>query len=257
MTRWIELDGVVNMRDLGGLPTRGGRTTREGRLIRSDNLQDLSVGDVRRLVDELGVSDVVDLRSHVEYEATGAGPLRATALTHHHHSLLLEDRDPDETVEQALAVRWGRQDDSPRDGAFWARHYTGYLTRRPDSVAAALAAIRDSAGGTVVHCAAGKDRTGTVVGMALAVAGVPDEEIIADYVLTAERLERIIDRLIEVEPYRRSLPTHTLEEQLPRAESMAAVLTHLDDEYGGTIGWLEAAGWTREQVRRLRDRLVG
>ena len=93
--------------------------------------------------------------------------------------------------------------------------------------------------------------------MALAVAGVPDEEIVADYVLTAGRLERIIDRLIEVEPYRRSLPTHTLEEQLPRAESMAAVLAHLDEEFGGTIGWLEAAGWTQEEVTRLRDRLVG
>ena len=257
MTRWIELDGVVNMRDLGGLPTRDGRTTREGRLIRSDNLQGLSEGDVRHLVEVLGVTDVVDLRSHVEHEVTGAGPLRSTPLTHHHHSLLREDLGADETVEEALAVRWGRGDPAPRDGAFWARHYTGYLTRRPDSVAAALAAIRDSAGGTVVHCAAGKDRTGTVVGMALAVAGVPDEEIVADYVLTAGRLERIIDRLIEVEPYRRSLPTHTLEEQLPRAESMAAVLAHLDEEFGGTIGWLEAAGWTQEEVTRLRDRLVG
>ena len=71
MTRWIELDGVVNMRDLGGLPTRDGRTTREGRLIRSDNLQDLSEGDVRHLVEVLGVTDVVDLRSHVEHEVTG------------------------------------------------------------------------------------------------------------------------------------------------------------------------------------------
>ena len=80
MTRWIELDGVVNMRDLGGLPTRDGRTTREGRLIRSDNLQDLSEGDVRHLVEVLGVTDVVDLRSHVEHEVTGAGPLRISGL---------------------------------------------------------------------------------------------------------------------------------------------------------------------------------
>ena len=117
MTRWIELDGVVNMRDLGGLPTRDGRTTREGRLIRSDNLQDLSEGDVRHLVEVLGVTDVVDLRSHVEHEVTGAGPLRSTPLTHHHHSLLREDLGADETVEEALAVRWGRGDPAPRDGA--------------------------------------------------------------------------------------------------------------------------------------------
>jgi protein-tyrosine phosphatase len=55
--RWIELDGLVNMRDLGGLPTRDGGSTTPGRLIRSDNLQDLSEADVSRLVDELGVSD--------------------------------------------------------------------------------------------------------------------------------------------------------------------------------------------------------
>ena len=256
MTRWIELDGVVNMRDLGGLPTRDGRVTHEGRLIRSDNLQDLSEGDVRRLIDEVGVTDVVDLRSNVEYEVTGQGPLRTTPLTHHHFSLLAEDQSSDQTVEEALALRWGRDDPTPRDGTFWARHYTGYLSKRPDSVAAALAAVRDSAGGAVVHCAAGKDRTGTVVGMALAVAGVPEEEIIADYVRTAERLEQIIDRLIRVEPYSRSLPTHTLEEQLPRAESMEAVLTHLDTGFGGTVGWLTQAGWSEEQVEGLRTRLV-
>lgn len=256
MTRWIELDGVVNMRDLGGLPTRDGRGTREGRLIRSDNLQDLSEGDVRRLIEEVGVSDVVDLRSTVEYEVTGQGPLRATSLTHHHFSLLAEDQDPDRTVEEALALRWGRDESTPRDGDFWGRHYTGYLTKRPDSVAAALAAVRDSAGGAVVHCAAGKDRTGTVVGMALSVAGVPEEEIISDYVRSAERLERIMGRLIEVEPYKRSLPNHTLDEQLPRAESMEAVLTHLDEGYGGTIGWLTASGWTEADVEALRVRLT-
>lgn len=256
MTQWIELDGVVNMRDLGGLPTRDGRVTRQGRLIRSDNLQDLSEGDVRRLIDEVGVTDVVDLRSQVEYEVTGEGPLRATPLTHHHFSLLAEDQGADRTVEEALALRWGRDDPTPRDATFWARHYTGYLTSRPDSVAAALAVVRDSSGGAVVHCAAGKDRTGTVVGMALAAAGVPEEEIIADYVRTAERLERIIDRLIRVEPYSRSLPTHTLEEQLPRAEAMEAVLTHLDEGYGGTVGWLRASGWTVADVEALRVHLT-
>ncbi|KRE37929.1 protein tyrosine phosphatase [Janibacter sp. Soil728] len=256
MTRWIDLDGVVNMRDLGGLPTRDGRRTREGRLIRSDNLQDLSEGDVARLIDEVGVTDVVDLRSNVEYEVTGQGPLRATPLVHHHFSLLAEDQDPDKTVEEALALRWGQEESAPRDGAFWGRHYTGYLTKRPDSVAAALAAVRDSAGGAVVHCAAGKDRTGTVVGMALSVAGVPEEEIISDYVRTAERLERIMERLVRVEPYNRALPTHTLEEQLPRAESMEAVLTHLDEGYGGAVGWLTASGWTDADVEALRVHLT-
>ena len=74
--RWIELDGLVNMRDLGGLPTRDGGRTASGRLIRSDNLQDLTDADVARLVDELGVSDIIDLRAEVEVHLEGPGPLR-------------------------------------------------------------------------------------------------------------------------------------------------------------------------------------
>ncbi len=74
--RWIELDGIVNMRDLGGLPTRGGGHTASGRLIRSDNLQDLTETDVEHLVEELGVTDVVDLRTGTELHLEGPGPLR-------------------------------------------------------------------------------------------------------------------------------------------------------------------------------------
>ena len=62
MRQWIELDGVANLRDLGGLPTGDGRTVRSGRLLRSDNLQDLTRADIDRLL-ELGLTDVIDLRS--------------------------------------------------------------------------------------------------------------------------------------------------------------------------------------------------
>ena len=78
--RWIELDGLVNMRDLGGLPTRDGGRTASGRLIRSDNLQDLTDADVARLVDELGVSDIIDLRTgkgwSVELVGVATTPMR-------------------------------------------------------------------------------------------------------------------------------------------------------------------------------------
>ena len=71
--RWIDLEGVVNMRDVGGLPTRGGGRTAYGRLIRSDNLQDLTDASVTRLIGELGVTDIVDLRSETEMHLTGPG----------------------------------------------------------------------------------------------------------------------------------------------------------------------------------------
>ena len=81
---WIELEGAANVRDVGGLPTVDGRTTRPGVLLRADNLQDLTEADVRRLVDDLRVRTVLDLRSTGELHLTGPGPLRATDVVHHH-----------------------------------------------------------------------------------------------------------------------------------------------------------------------------
>ena len=66
--RWIALQGAANVRDLGGLPLRGGGATAPGVLLRADNLQGLTARDVHRLVGELGVRAVVDLRTAVEVE---------------------------------------------------------------------------------------------------------------------------------------------------------------------------------------------
>ncbi len=255
--RWIELDGIVNMRDLGGLPTRGGGHTASGRLIRSDNLQDLTEADVQRLVDELGVTDIVDLRTGTELHLEGPGPLRRVeSLTHHHHSLI-QERAPDESVAAvgARALPW-RDDDPVRDASFWTEHYLGYLARRPDSVAAALEVVATAQGAVVVHCAAGKDRTGTVVAMALDVAGVPHDEIVADYVLTGERLEQIVGRLMPRDAYGPALAKQKLADQLPRAESIRAILDAVDEGWGGAGGWLLAHGWSEAEVDRLRRRLT-
>lgn len=254
LDRWVELDGVVNMRDAGGLPTRDGRMIQPGRLLRSDNLQDLSESDVRRLVDELGVSDIVDLRSDTEVSTEGPGPLwEVESLTHHHHSLFGDGRKV--TAEQALAMP--EHSTRPvRDAQFWSDHYLGYLSTRPDSVSAALDVVSRSTGATVIHCAAGKDRTGTVTALALDVAGVPREAIIEDYALTGERLERIIARLMPRDLYGKALSQQSVEDQLPRPETMATIFDTLESEFGGGEGWLRAQGWTDEDIARLRDRLT-
>lgn len=254
MQRWIELDGVVNMRDLGGLPTRDGGEVQPRRLIRSDNLQDLTPADVRQLLEEVGVSDVVDLRSHRELHLTGDGPLRATPLRHHHHSFF-PDPQPDDPPPDTL-IRRDRAERPPADADYWSQHYRGYLARRPDSVAAALSVVATAPGATIVHCAAGKDRTGTVIGLALLVAGVPREEIVADYVLTSERLEQIVGRLVEAEAYRDLLAGRPLSDQEPLAESMEQLLDMVENDFGGAGAWLRAQGWTEDEIARLRARLV-
>jgi protein-tyrosine phosphatase len=256
--RWIELDGLVNMRDVGGLPIRGGGRTAQGRLIRSDNLQDLSDADVARLVDELGVTDIVDLRSETEVHLEGPGPLRRLeSLAHHHHSLATERRarSAEEVARHALLVREAG-DRTPKDHAFWAEHYLGYLAKRPDSVSAALRVVAEARGAVVVHCAAGKDRTGTVVALALDVAGVPREEIVADYVLSAERIEAIIGRLLPRDAYGPVLRHEHIDEQTPRAEVVTRVLDAVGGRWGGAAGWLLDQGWSDADVERLRERLT-
>ena len=77
---WIDLDGTANTRDVGGLPTIDGGHTASRRLLRSDNLQDLSPEDVRRLVDDYGVRTVADLRADIEIRAGGPGPMTREPL---------------------------------------------------------------------------------------------------------------------------------------------------------------------------------
>ena len=215
LPNWIELDGVVNMRDLGGMVTADGDTVRPRRLLRSDNLQDLTPEAVDTLVTRYGVTDIVDLRTHVELAKEGDGPLRAVAgITHHHHTLYREDTDesgipaaeralPWETDERRELTAARRDPDQDRaHDRFWSEHYLSYLASRPDSVVAALDAIASSEGAAVVHCAAGKDRTGTVVGLALKVVDVPDELVIADFAASAQRVAAIMDRLRPARPTR-------------------------------------------------------
>jgi protein-tyrosine phosphatase len=244
--RWVTLDGVVNMRDLGGLPTVGGGHVQPRRLIRSDDLQQLTATDATRLVDDFGVTDIVDLRTESELHLGGPGPLRAMeSLTHHHHALHRNAPGHHATPPTPVENRpvGGRR----RDQHFWAEHYLGYLTHRPDAVSAALHVVADARGATVVHCAAGKDRTGTVIALALDVAGVPHDDIVADYLLTAERLDAILAR---------SPHPHVADDERPRAESIGGFLTALDERRGGAAGWLRTHGWPDDDITRLRDRLT-
>jgi protein-tyrosine phosphatase len=253
---WIELENAVNARDVGGLPAGGGTRTRPGRLVRSDNLQDLSPSDVRTLVDEMGVTTVVDLRSGGEVAGEGPGPLKALAsVTHHNLSLLPEAGEMTDVAKDALALNRER---ALRRG--WSdvpvAFYLGYLEDRPDSVVGALRVVAEAPGTALVHCAAGKDRTGVVVAMALSAVGVDRAAVIADYVATGERIELVLGRLRASPTYAADIDDVPAHEHDPRPEIMSTVLAHLDETHGGPLGWLRAHGFTAADETRLRAKLL-
>lgn len=258
---WLDLDGTANSRDLAGLPTADGRSVRPHRLIRSDNLQNLSDRDVRTLVDDIGVRAVADLRTGVEVANEGDGPLLANEAVDVVHLSLFPESGKHTDVAAAdgpVVLPWQdrevRTDGAKRQGA--SAVYLGYLDDRADSVLAALRLIAYSPGATVVHCAAGKDRTGTIVALALTEAGVTREAIVADYVRSGERMEAIFARLRSTRTYVDDLAGEDADKHRPKALTMERLLEAIDEEFGGVAAWLRSHGWTEQDAAALRHKLL-
>jgi protein tyrosine/serine phosphatase len=264
---WLPLDGAANARDLGDLPTDDGTGTARHRLLRSDNLQGLTPGDVRLLVDGIGLRTVVDLRTDVEVALEGPGPLTREPEVDIRHLTLFPESGKRTDVDADTVLPWQEDgeddrrrspmgDGLPDPGSTAVAFYLGYLRDRPDNIAAALRTIASSDGATVVHCAAGKDRTGVVIALALSVAGVLRDRIVADYAATAERMTPLLARLKSSETYREDLDSRPDDSHRPRAQTMETLLGYLDEHAGGPLGWLAAAGFGPQDAARLRARLV-
>jgi protein tyrosine/serine phosphatase len=265
--RWIVLEGAVNVRDLGGLPTADGGVTAFGRVLRSDNLQALTPSDIGLLVGDLKLRRVVDLRSHAEVTLEGPGPLaEVPEVSIHHHTLFAEggirtdaaaDTAPDADVIADAVLPWTRRTEAEIAARVADGFYYGYLRDRPDSVLAALRAMARDDGAAIVHCAAGKDRTGVLCALALEVAGVTREAIIADYVATGERMPQILARLRGSETYRDDVDSVPTDHHIPRSEYLTRFLDVLDRRHGGPLAWLADHGWTAADDDALRGRLLG
>lgn len=253
---WIELEGAANVRDLGGLPTEDGGEIVPGRMLRSDNLQGLTPRDVARLVDDIGVTTIIDLRTPGEVELEGPGPLDAVpGVRHAHHPVLPELGSRTDAVAEALLVKKVAADRARYPDDITCGHYLGYLEDRPEEVTAALRSIATSAGAAIVHCAAGKDRTGVLVAMALTAAGVGSEAVIDDYTATADRLDAVLDRLRASATYAADMNSRPASAHMPRPETMKAFLGQLDVRYGGLSQWLSDHGFGSGELGLLRARL--
>ncbi|WP_238164323.1 tyrosine-protein phosphatase [Kribbella pittospori] len=205
----------TNARDLGGLPLTDGGRIRAGALVRSDNLDQLTDAGIAA-VRAAGVSRIVDLRSGWECEKF------PSPFTHDDRWLnvpLTDPADPDVSTSELF------------------EQYRILIDDYPDRFASAITAIAEAPPGCVVlTCHAGKDRTGLVTALALALTGVPPAAIATDYAIT---------NLTESRPGF----------DLPTAETMLRVLAHLDAAYGGPIPYVVQAGAATTHLASLTTRL--
>jgi protein-tyrosine phosphatase len=235
--RHILLAGTYNLRDLGGYPTGDGAAVRWHKLYRSDGLHRLEEDGTAALAG-LNLSTIVDLRSEleVEYAPSATTGLPARKL---HQPLLVGDLATLPTELDAI--------------------YRYMIDERGDAIGAAVKELcAPGALPALVHCSAGKDRTGIVIALILAVLGVPDELIGADYSLSAAYLDpdstAVIGRLKAT-----GLGDGVTSELLASPPKLILnVLAWARTAGGGSVdGYLAVHGVSAAQLAALRSALVG
>jgi len=241
--RLVPLSGAFNFRDLGGYQGLGGRTTRWGTLFRSDTLHELTEGDVD-LLRSLGLATVIDLRTSAELASTGRGPLAPEPMAYRHLSLI---RDGEGEAVAAPAPA----------GEDLAERYLWYLDSGRQSLVDALELMSEPARLPLVfHCAAGKDRTGVLAALVLEILGVDADVIVADYVITAGRMELILGRYRSDPLLAERMAKVPASRFSVEADTMVRFLDELADRFGGPRAWALASGVAPEALERMEQLLL-
>jgi protein-tyrosine phosphatase len=243
--RKLEWPNCLNARDLGGLPTKDGRLTRMGSLVRSDMLANLTADGKQDLLD-YGVRTIVDLRGdeeivedpHPEFEPGGDAPQYVRP----------PQRDPRWEMEiDPMAVDLKQAKTRTELFIMIIDHYAENQVNILRAIAAA------DPGPLLFHCHSGKDRTGLAAALILDLAGVQEEAIAADYHLSQDNLMARFEERVRAG----EIPAHD-RWAIPQTDPQTIhdLLAHLRSQYGGTEAYLLGAGLMGEEIGRLRSRLL-
>ncbi|HEY1970549.1 MAG TPA: tyrosine-protein phosphatase [Pseudonocardia sp.] len=246
VTTWLDLDGALNLRDLGGLPVSGGGVIRSRTLLRSASLRLLPPAAAARLIADYGLRTVIDLRSPAELSADGPSTLASAGVATVHLPLI---GDVDTTMERA------RLESDP--AKILAKAYQSFLDDRGEHLVTAARLVAWTGSGSVlVHCSAGKDRTGVTIALLLEAVGVPRASVLADYNATNQVIGGVIDTLAQAMGTAEALNRVPLALREAQPDALRAILERIDREYGGARGWLRARGFEPVELELLGHRLV-
>jgi protein-tyrosine phosphatase len=238
--RNLGFSATYNFRDVGGYTGLDGRTVRWRRLFRSDALHRLGEADASAFA-ALGVRTVIDLRRPFEIEKYGRVAERYGL---DYHNLVLKHVDWEEVghPDGMVHERW------------LADRYLNFAEDGRDGILSSLQVIADPAmAPVIVHCMAGKDRTGTVCALTLSLLGVSDEDIAADYALTTSAMRPLTAHLIEKHPEAIVGNEHMFDSP---AEAMLMFLDDLRALHGSVEGYVKEIGLTDDEITTMRAHLL-
>lgn len=235
--------GLHNFRDIGGLPIGSNSVTRSSLLYRSDAFDDTSEDDADYLYNDLGIRRVIDLRSNNEIESFAEpSPLLKRGPLHLH---------------RPIAGGAGSAIEDAGSGDLLPRRYLQYLEICNDSIISTIKDLADPEPPvTVVHCRAGKDRTGVLVAIVLSILGVDEETISRDYALTSIGMPRIMERLRESPLY--SVNVERLPDEMYSAveETMRKFLELVQAEHGTLENWALSHGVADHEIEQLKRNYI-
>lgn len=237
-------EGCFNFRDIGGYPAAGGQRVRWGRLFRGGRQDRMTATDLARL-QALGIRSQIDLRGPAEVHEQGRGPLPAMGADYHHVPVIPEGGG------DRLAQLVG-------DTRISGRRYLGYLEFGPEPWRYLFDVLANADRLPVlVHCTAGKDRTGVSVALVLAVLGVDRAWIEADYRLTNREVPRQCDFLEATSGYPPGYDRATmLEVAAVPEDAIGEFLAGLDARWGGPLEYLRSIGIDDATFDRVRAHLL-
>ena len=265
-----KLSGAWNFRDV--TQTAG---IAPGRLFRSSELSKLDDSG-RAALTEIGVTDVADLRSPAELARRGPGAVPDDVVLHHlpfpevSHSHSDSDDPaaaPHETAWQKMMTEYS--DEEPSEAG--QRWMTGEYERFP-TLGGAQRAVRKvitllaDGRAVLVHCFAGKDRTGFAVAIALEAAGVDQDAILTDYLRSNDATARLREHIVATTRSREGVTDEVvsfMESRLTdevlgvREQYLSTSRRVVEENYGGLDGYLRACEVSADDVARLRTALLG
>ena len=240
----LRIDGLVNVRDLGGIRTADGRVVRSRQVIRGDNPKALTEQGQADFSEVVAPAVVVDLRIVLEVHREG-------------YTIL---HDPVRIVNLPMLPQSGVNQQQIDAGAAdnLVEDYMRQIDVNAASIVEALRLISDPANRPVfVHCTAGKDRTGIVIAMLLSLLGVDDEVIVADYHVTTRNMAPVLERIRSAPVFRENgladAPDWIFASD---PETMRAFLARMRATHGDAEQWALTHGLTADEITRLRITLL-